>query len=110
MQGQSERARQMMLDLHRRFPDYFFGIIAIARLEIEKGELDHAHDLLNGLMQRKQLHTSEFTALCRAQVQVWLAENNREAARAWIEMWEKVAPDDPDLKTYRRRVGPPGKG
>ena len=107
MQGQSERAHQMASELHRRFPDYFFGIIALASLEVEQGALDHAHELLNGLLQCKQLHTTEFTALCRAQVQVWLAENKREAARTWIEMWQKVTPDDPELRTYRRRVGLP---
>jgi tetratricopeptide (TPR) repeat protein len=109
MQGQSERAHQMVRELHSRFPDYFFGIIAIAGLETEKGNLDQAHQLLNGLMQRKKLHTSEFTALCRAQIQVWLAEKKREAARSWLEIWEQADPDHPDLKTYRRKVGPPRK-
>jgi tetratricopeptide (TPR) repeat protein len=105
MQGQSKRSRQMIRELNSRFPDYFFGVIAIAGLEIEKGELDRAHQLLNGLMQRKKLHTSEFTALCRAQIQVWLAENKRKAARSWLEVWEKADPDHPDLKIYRRKVG-----
>lgn len=109
MQGQSERAHQMIIELNGRFPDYFFGVVGIAVLEIEKGNLDRAHELLNGLMQRKKLHTSEFTALCRAQVQVWLADKNREAARTWIGLWERVDPDNPDLKIYQRRVGPPGK-
>jgi len=109
MQGQSEQARQMIIELHNRFPDYFFGVVAIAGLEIEKGELDRAHDMLNGLLQRKKLHTTEFIALCQAQVQVWLAENNLDGARTWIEMWEKVDPNNPALKTYRRKVGPPRK-
>jgi tetratricopeptide (TPR) repeat protein len=109
MQGQTERARQMARELHSRFPDYFFGVIAIAALELEDGKLDRAHELLNGLMQRKKLHTSEFSALCRAQIQVSLKENNREAAQLWMEMWEKADPDNPDLNTYRWRVGAPRK-
>ncbi len=106
MQGQVEQARQMIRELHARFPDYFFGIIAAANLEVIQGNLERAHELLNGLMQRKKLHTSEFTALCQAQIQSYLAENNREAARTWVEVWEKVDPENPSLKTYQRRIGP----
>jgi tetratricopeptide (TPR) repeat protein len=109
MQGQSKQARQMIIELHSRFPDYFFGVVAIASLEIKEGELDRAHDMLNGLLQRKKMHTTEFIALCNAQVQVWLADNKLDEARTWIEMWEKVDPNNPDLKTYRRKVGAPGK-
>ena len=105
MQGQSEEAQRMIRGLHDRFPDYFFGIIAAASLEVMEGNLDHAHELLNSLLERKKMHTSEFTALCRAQIQVWLAEDNREAARTWIEMWERVDPENPDLVAYRIRVG-----
>ncbi len=109
MQGQADKARQMIQDLHVRFPGYFFGIIAVANLEVAQGNLEHAHDLLNGLMHRKKLHTSEFTTLCRAQIQAWLADNNREAARTWLEIWERVDPDHPDLMTYRVRIGPSQK-
>ena len=110
MQGQSEPASRMIRELHARVPDYFFGVIAIASLEVIEGNLEHVHALLNGLTQRKKLHTSEFTALCRAHIQVWLAESNREAARTWIEMWEKVDPENPDLIFYRLRIGPAQKG
>jgi len=105
LQGQDDKARQMMADIHTRFPDYFFGIIAFASMEVIAGRMDHAHDLLNGLMQRKRMHTSEFVALCRAQIQAWLADKNKEAARTWLELWEKVDPDEPDLGYYHKVVG-----
>jgi tetratricopeptide (TPR) repeat protein len=109
MQGQNEKALQMVLELHARFPDYFFGIIAAANLEVIQGNLERAHELLDGLVHRKKLHTSEFNALCQAQIQAYLAENKREAARSWVEMWEKVDPENPALKSYQRRVGPAKK-
>ena len=92
MQGQSDEAQRMIRGLHDRFPDYFFGIIAAASLEVMDGNLDHAHELLNSLLDRKKMHTTEFTALCRAHIEVWLADDNREAARTWIQMWERVDP------------------
>lgn len=105
MQGQGNKARQLIREVHVRFPDYFFGIIGIAGLEVLQGNLDHAHELLNDLIQRKKLHTSEFTALCQAQIQVYLAESNRKFARAWLEAWEQVDPEHPRLETYRKRIG-----
>ena len=53
--------------------------------------------MLNGLIQRKSLHTSEFVALCQAQIHVLLAEENPEAARLWLELWEKIDPEDERL-------------
>ncbi len=109
MQGQVERARQMMRDLHVRFPDYFFGVISAASQAVIEGDLDWAHQLLNGLMQRKKMHISELIAFCQVQIQVSLAEGNREVAHSWIETWEKVDPDDPALNIFRRRVNRPEK-
>jgi tetratricopeptide (TPR) repeat protein len=105
MQGHEEIARRMIMEVHTRFPDYFFGIIAAANIEAEKGNLDKAHEMLNGLMQRKKLHTSEFRALCHSQIQISLADKNKEAARTWLEMWERVEPDEPGLAYYHQKVG-----
>lgn len=104
-QGQSQKARQMILDIHARFPDYFFGILGVASLAMKAGDLDKAHTLLNGLMQRKRMHTSEFTALCRVQIQVWLADGKREEARTWVGLWERADPKNPNLAHYRLLVG-----
>jgi predicted Zn-dependent protease len=104
MQGEEEKAQAMLLDIHRRFPNYFFGVIGIARLATQAGDLDKAREMLDGLMQRKRLHYSEYDALCMAQIELSLAEKNKEAARSWFEMWERPDPDNPKLEMYRLRV------
>lgn len=105
IQGQSERAHALIREIHDRFPDYFFGIAGLARLAIQEGDLDTAHELLGSLMQRKRLHVTEFNTLCGAHIDLFLAEKNREAARTWFELWERPNPDNPELDRYRRRVG-----
>ena len=72
---------------------------------MQAGDLENAHDLLDGLMQRERLHYSEYDALCMAQIELSLEEKNKEAARSWFEMWEQVDPDNPKLERYRLRVG-----
>jgi Flp pilus assembly protein TadD len=109
MQGQSTRAHQMIREIYARFPEYSFGIIGVAGLAIAEGDLETAGNLLNSLMQRKKLHTSEFAALCTAQMDLNLAEDRGDAARNWLEMLEQTYPDHPRLPYYRRRVGKPGR-
>ena len=104
MQGEEEKAQAMLLDIHRRFPNYFFGVIGIARLATQAGDLDKAREMLDGLMQRKRLHYSEYDALCMAQIDLCLAQKNKEAARSWLEMWEGPDPENPKLEMYRLRV------
>jgi hypothetical protein len=63
--------------------------------------------LVKPLLQRKRLHVTEFSSLCGAQIEIAIARRNRESARGWIQMWESVAPDDPNLEILRSRVERP---
>ena len=105
IQGQSDKAHQMITEIHSRFPEYLFGIAGVARLAIDDGNLEQAHDLLDSLMQRKKMHPSEFNALCMAEIELWLAEGKPDAAQTWVEMWERIDPENPELPRFRRRIG-----
>jgi tetratricopeptide (TPR) repeat protein len=105
MKGQSEKAQAMLREIQTRFPDYFFGIAGIARLAVKEGDYEKARALLNSLMQRKQMHYSEYDTLCMAQIDLCLAEKNKDVARTWFEMWEHPNPENPKLEIYRLRLG-----
>jgi hypothetical protein len=66
--------------------------------------LDRARQLLAPLLTRQRLHVSEFSALCMAQVNVALAERNREQARHWLDIWRQVMPDHPALGVLEGRL------
>ena len=104
MQGEEEKAQAMLEDIHQRFPDYFFGLISSARMAMQDGDLEKARLIVEGLMQRKRLHYSEFDALCMLQIDISLEEDNQEAARSWLEMWESSDPENPRLGMYRLRL------
>ena len=104
MQGQKEEAHAMLKELHARFPDYFFGICGIARLEIAAGNTKRACQMLDPLLQRQKLHITEFNTLCNAQIELCLEEKNEDAARMWLEMWEQVDEDDVRLWSWRLRL------
>jgi hypothetical protein len=105
MQGRNDKAHAMVHEIHQHKPDYLFARVSLARLAIRDGELERAHELLDPLLRRKKLHFSEFNDLCAVLIDLYLAEDNRDAARAWFEMWESVDPDNRKLAIYRLRVG-----
>jgi hypothetical protein len=106
-QGKTEAARNLLAEIRQRFPDYFFGITNEVMNLARDGKPDEAEELLKPLLQRKRLHVTEFTSLCNAQIEISIARRNRKSAQGWIEMWESVAPDDPNLEIQRSRVERP---
>jgi tetratricopeptide (TPR) repeat protein len=106
-QGKDEEARNLLAEIRRRFPNYFFGITNEAMNLARDGKPDEAEELLKPLFQLKRMHTSEYASLCCAQVEIAIARRNRESALSWIQMWENVYPDDPNLEIIRSLVERP---
>ncbi len=102
-----EEARKVMFDLHQRFPDYFFGITNVAQILAREGKPEEAEKMIQPLLARKRLHTSEFASLCQAQIEVWLAKGRPDAARSWLQMWEQANSEHPAIEFNRRRLRKP---
>jgi tetratricopeptide (TPR) repeat protein len=105
MRGREEEALDLVREIHERHPDYLFARVSVAELAMRDGDFDRAHDLLEPLLRRTKLHFSEFGRLCSALIDLYLAEENRDAARSWFEIWESADPENPALMSYRLRVG-----
>lgn len=103
-QGRSEEALEIVQQLHQQDPDYVFARVGLANSHIKKGELDEAQALLQPLASRKRFHYSEFDAFCHAQIELYLAQKNPDAARSWLDMWAMTNPDTPALDYWRRRL------
>jgi tetratricopeptide (TPR) repeat protein len=101
LQGHDEIFDQMMKDLCTRFPDYFFGKIYMANLARESGNFEEARKILSGLFEKEKMLISEFVGLCKAQVELGLAEHDKDYARNWLQTWEQINPDNPEIAEYR---------
>ncbi len=106
-QGQREKARELLEKTYTRFPDYFFSRVALARMMIAEKRVEEAMDLVNPLMRRTKLHYSEFQALARMQMEISLAKKSNEGARMWLEMWQQIEPDNPELLEWEIRINGP---
>ena len=109
MQGRRKEAHQMVHQIFARHPDYLFGRIGVAQLALRDGKIEEAEALLKPLVEQRRLHFSEFEALCRAMIELYQAQGDRNAARSWLDLWAATDPDNPDIAALRRRLGAPGE-
>ena len=99
-QGKNSEADALADQIENQFPDYFFGQLISARKAISAQDIKKAQLILNKLMQREELHITEFSALCSCQIDFHMADKNPESAFSWFQTWQKVYPEDPSLKKY----------
>lgn len=108
-QGRNQEARKLIEEAHERFPDYLFARVGLARMKLKDKELEAARNLLKPLLKRPELHISEFRALVRAEMDIALADNKTETARAWLQIWQQVENDHPELIEWKLRIDGPDK-
>jgi tetratricopeptide (TPR) repeat protein len=107
LQGRDEEARALTEEIHARFPDYFFARVALARMNAREKRIEAARELLKPLLLRPKLHISEFRALASAQIDLALADNQIEVARTWLDMWQQIDEDNPELVEWKLRIEGP---
>jgi len=107
LQGRSREAVAIVRQLHQRHPDYVFARTSMAQLCVRRGEIDKAEALLKPLLTRQRFHFSEFAAFCVAQIHLFLAQDNLDAARSWLDMWATADPDHHAIAEWRRRLAKP---
>jgi tetratricopeptide (TPR) repeat protein len=108
-QGRRAEARQLVEETHHCFPDYFFARIALARIAVQEKQIEKARELIQPLLRLRKLHISEFRALAQAQMDVALADEKPKAARTWLQMWQQLEEDNPELMLWQLRINGPGK-
>lgn len=104
MQGKHTEAEKIANEIPTRFPDYFFGQVIAVRKAIQAGELEKAKPILDRMMQKQELHVTEFGAMCACQIDFMIEDDKPEGAVSWFEMWQEGYPDDPALKGYEDRI------
>jgi len=109
LQGRIPEAEAIVRELHRQHPDHLFARTSLAKLSLLSDQIDEAKALLDPLLSRRRFHFSEFAALCSAYIQLLLAQDNRESARSWLDLWASVDPEHPEVARWRRRLGKPGR-
>lgn len=104
MQGKHDEASAIADEIYTRFPDYFFGQVIAVRKAIQANDLKTAQSILDKMMQKQELHVTEFGALCGCQIDYMIENDKPEGAVSWFEMWKQGYPNDPALKKYEHQI------
>lgn len=104
MQGRRAESRALMIEIHERFPDYFFGRTNVAALAVQDGDLERARQLLAPALIQGRYHVSELSALCRTQIALLVAEEQIDGASPWLDIWMQLVGDDPQQKCWTTRL------
>lgn len=99
-QGKRAEALRLLKETRTKYPDYAFARLAEATELAGQGHITAAHELVEPIIQRKNLHVSEFTTLCESMCSILMVEEKPDEAAGWLEMWRKVKPSDPRQEKY----------
>jgi tetratricopeptide (TPR) repeat protein len=103
-QGKRAEATRILHDVQQRFPDYFFGQIALAQEQIDSGDHGAARKTLAKLIERPRLHISEFAAIGACYVRVAAAVGDLREARMWLKRIAEMYPDYSELPVLRKII------
>ena len=104
MQGKDAEARAIADQIPTRFPDYFFGQVISVHKAIQDEQLELARSMLDKMMQKKELHVTEFSAMCACQIDFMIKDGKPEGVLSWYEIWKQVYPEDPQLENYEELI------
>ena len=106
VQDRNKEANDILVSVSNRWPDYFFGKLALANQLIVSQKLDEALEVLDRLQRQGEFHRTEFSGLCKTFIKYHLARRETGDASRWLEMLESCAPDDINIPSLRRRIEP----
>jgi tetratricopeptide (TPR) repeat protein len=105
MQDKKKESEAILKHVIEDFPDYFFGQMTLARKAIQAKDYKKARSIVKHWMeQKKRYHVTEFSMLCKTQIDLMIETEEYDGAISWLEMWEGTEPDDPDFEDYKERL------
>ncbi len=101
-QGNLAKAVAEMKALAERHPKYAYVHCQLALHALANGRIEEARERLKTLFAFEHFHFEEFATFCQSQVLFFIiGDPNLEAAKHWLNMWERFYPDDPKLEIVR---------
>ncbi|MBO0720007.1 MAG: tetratricopeptide repeat protein [Blastocatellia bacterium] len=103
-QGRSEESEDLLRQVMERNPDYLFARTNLANHLIAQGNSEEAEKLLDPLRERTRLHVTEVASLYNTYINLNILRGDLDAARDFLQMLERLAPNDKNLPFWRRQL------
>ncbi len=104
LQNRMDEADVLIDELIEKYPDYFFGKINKANRYIRLKKYDEALDILVELQRNKRFHRTEFSALAKTLILVYVEKQDLASANRWLDVLRQYEPDDPNLESLEQDV------
>ena len=105
LQGREEDSNALTRDIVSRCPDYLFASASLAQIHLNEGDIEAAEALLHPFLCRDRFHFLEFSTFADAYIELLVAKKQKDGARTWLQVWEKVNSEDPTLQYWKQRLG-----
>lgn len=109
--GQRARARECVVDMYRRFPDYIFAVSNYARYRLHTGDVEEAGRALDGRFMitqfargRKLFHITEVITYQGVVAEYLNAIGQTRAARSHYRMLKNLDPHDLMVRQLGREL------
>jgi hypothetical protein len=96
--SETEQMEKVVYETVKRFPDYLFGLTGLAMINIRKGNLEQAFEILKGshtlpqlYPHRRKFHISEVEAFHHTLIHYHCAASHLEAAEAHLKLLRAVS-------------------
>ncbi|MEM9218967.1 MAG: tetratricopeptide repeat protein [Cyanobacteria bacterium P01_F01_bin.150] len=103
-QDRTDEFEQLLHEIVEHHPDYVFSRAILAQTYLRDGDIEKANTLLYPLLSRDRFHFVEFGCFACVYIEFLVAKGEKESARSWLQMWEKVYPNDPQLGYWQSRL------
>ena len=101
LQNRLDEAQALFEQIQIQQPDYILASVIPAQTHLLKGEIAEAEALLQPLLSHKRFHFDDFGNFSNVYLQLLLAQNNKEAAVGWLQLWQQATPDHPLITAWK---------
>ncbi len=102
IQKRTAEADLLVDEITKKYPDYFFSLLAAVNQFIVRKQYDKALEISVKLQRRKRLHFTEFIALAKSMIYLYTGRMEHASAQYWLNMLERYDPEDPELPSLKR--------
>lgn len=103
LKGNLEVIERKLREIVKDFPDYSFGVITLAGIEVRKGNVDTATQMTEQFHEKKLWHISEICSWLHFNVELAIEKREYASARISLDAWAKLD-DDLDYKYWDDRI------
>ena len=106
-QGKTEEAIALLDQVVKDSPTYVHARTSRAKIYLDKDNIEAAQGLLLPMLEWDRFHFDDFSEFSDVYMEYLLAQDQKDGAKSWLNMWQEVDPENPKLFSWIIRLTDP---